>query len=109
MLLDGFHSTPDHGYLGEDPSLKILIKFDTSGSAVLTRRSAHFNSVDGQVGYERDTAPSLPDLFRGRRNLIARYTNPQAGKPQQNPYIERYNRTVRGEWLGLDYRGCYRL
>ena len=22
------------------------------------------------------------------------------GKPQQNAYIERYNRTVRGEWLG---------
>ncbi|GAA6198636.1 hypothetical protein NBRC116598_40810 [Pseudophaeobacter arcticus] len=24
----------------------------------------------------------------------------QRGKPQQNAYIERYNRTVRGEWLG---------
>jgi putative transposase len=23
----------------------------------------------------------------------------QSGKPQQNAYIERYNRTVRGEWL----------
>lgn len=23
----------------------------------------------------------------------------QTGKPQQNAYIERYNRTVRGEWL----------
>jgi putative transposase len=23
-----------------------------------------------------------------------------SGKPQQNAYIERYNRTVRGEWLG---------
>ena len=24
----------------------------------------------------------------------------QSGKPQQNAYVERYNRTVRTEWLG---------
>ena len=27
-------------------------------------------------------------------------THTQAGKPQQNGYVERYNRAVRHEWLG---------
>lgn len=33
-----------------------------------------------------------------KRNLLLEDVQP--GKPQQNPYIERSNRTVRGEWLG---------
>ena len=32
-----------------------------------------------------------------KRNVRLKYIQP--GKPQQNAYIERYNRTVRGEWL----------
>ena len=32
-----------------------------------------------------------------KRNVRLEYIQP--GKPQQNAYIERYNRTVRGEWL----------
>jgi len=32
-----------------------------------------------------------------KRNIRLEYI--QLGKPQQNAYIERYNRTVRGEWL----------
>ncbi len=33
-----------------------------------------------------------------KRNIRLEYIQP--GKPQQNAYIERYTRTVRGEWLG---------
>jgi putative transposase len=33
-----------------------------------------------------------------KRNIQPGYIQP--GKPQQNAFIERYNRTVRGEWLG---------
>jgi len=32
------------------------------------------------------------------RGIGIRYIQP--GKPQQNAYVERYNRTVRSEWLG---------
>jgi putative transposase len=33
-----------------------------------------------------------------QRNILL--THIQPGKPQQNAYVERYNRTVRLEWLG---------
>tara|TARA_R110000787_G_scaffold277172_1_gene386359 strand:+ start:2714 stop:2959 length:246 start_codon:yes stop_codon:yes gene_type:complete len=34
-----------------------------------------------------------------KRGIALSYIQP--GKPQQNAYVERYNRTVRHEWLDL--------
>lgn len=36
-------------------------------------------------------------LWAARRNISIQHIQP--GKPQQNAYVERYNRTVRTEWL----------
>ena len=36
----------------------------------------------------------------GRRGEASGWTISKPGKPQQNAYIERYNRTVRYDWLG---------
>ncbi len=36
--------------------------------------------------------------WAARQNIPLRFIQP--GKPQQNAYIERYNRTVRYDWLG---------
>jgi putative transposase len=35
--------------------------------------------------------------WAGQQNIDLRYT--QSGNPQQNAYVERFNRTVRYEWL----------
>jgi len=35
--------------------------------------------------------------WAGKRGIAIQFIQP--GKPQQNAYIERYNRTVRAEWL----------
>jgi putative transposase len=38
-------------------------------------------------------------VWAAQRNIELMYIQPD--KPQQNAYVERYNRTVRQEWLGL--------
>ena len=41
-----------------------------------------------------------------KRGIAIEYIQP--GKPQQNAYIERYNRTVRHEWLTRTFLKRYR-
>jgi len=38
--------------------------------------------------------------WAAQRGITIEYIQP--GKPQQNGYVERYNRTVRQEWLDLN-------
>jgi len=38
--------------------------------------------------------------WASKRQITLCYIQP--GKPQQNAYVERYNRTVRNEWLGTN-------
>ena len=42
--------------------------------------------------------------WTAQQNITLRFIQP--GNPQQNAYIERYNRTVRYDWLG-QYRLCF--
>ena len=49
--------------------------------------------VDNGPEYVRELLKTWAEM----RGIHVEYIQP--GKPQQNAYIERYNRTVRGEWL----------
>lgn len=54
------------------------------------------------IGIRVDNGPenisSTLQIWAQKRGIGIFYIQP--GKPQQNAYIERYNRTVRQEWLG---------
>lgn len=54
---------------------------------------------------------SGPEYISGTLMVLAEHkgialAHIQPGKPQQNAYVERYNRTVRHEWLGLHIFGA---
>ncbi len=53
----------------------------------------------GDQGGQRSGVCQLNAAHLGRNTGIA-ICHIEPGKPQQNAYIERYNRTVRHEWLG---------
>ena len=57
------------------------------------RGSPQVIRVDNGPEYVSD----CPRQWAAERNIVL--THIQPGKPQQNAYVERYNRTVRHEWL----------
>jgi putative transposase len=48
--------------------------------------------------------PAGPVHHGGQIHEAARLNYIQPGKPQQNAYVKRFNRTVRYEWLSQYYR-----
>ncbi len=48
--------------------------------------------------YGAENVSSALQTWAAERGIGIFYIQP--GKPQQNAYVERYNRTVRQEWLG---------
>ena len=75
------------------PGYDHLLRYLGAAQAAIASQSASFQRCYG------------PEYVSGKlmawaetRNICLQYIQP--GKPQQNAYIERYNRTVRGEWLG---------
>ena len=75
------------------PGYDHLLRYLAAAQVVIASQSASFRRCYG------------PEYISGKlmewaekRNVRLEYIQP--GKPQQNAYIERYNRTVRGEWLG---------
>ena len=77
----------------EKPNETWSMDFMAAAQVVIASQSASFRRCYG------------PEYVSGKlmewaekRNVRLEYIQP--GKPQQNAYIERYNRTVRGEWLG---------
>jgi len=51
------------------------------------------------MGGQGSRGPRSPALRDWARNRGIHLEHIQPGKPQQNAYVERYNRTVRYDWL----------
>lgn len=58
-----------------------------------------FNSTLFPTCYGREYISSTLMEWAGNKGIDLAHIQP--GKPQQNAYVERYNRTVRHEWLDL--------
>ncbi len=60
------------------------------------------NNATISVGVNRSTSIGQDQRLNVGRDHFTDIGHIQPGKPQQNAYIERFNRTVRQEWLGTN-------
>lgn len=58
-----------------------------------------FNRASFPTCYGPEYVSSMLMTWAEKQGIALTYIQP--GKPQQNAYVERYNRTVRHEWLDL--------
>ena len=58
-----------------------------------------FNGTSFPTCYGPEYVSSTLMTWAEKQGIALTYIQP--GKPQQNAYVERYNRTVRHEWLNL--------
>ena len=64
-----------------------------------SRAAIAFFSASFPTCYGPEYVSSTLMTWAEKQGIALTYIQP--GKPQQNPYVERYNRTVRHEWLDL--------
>lgn len=111
-MIHGLHSRSACGG-SVDQDTEVLDDFNREGLAIEVDVSLSAERVErslNQIIEWRDQPQEIrvdngPEYISGKlmewaekRNVRLEYI--QLGKPQQSAYFERYNRTVRGEWLG---------
>jgi putative transposase len=70
-----------------------LLRYLRAAQVVITSKPASFRRC-----YGPEYVSGKLIEWASKHHITLSYIQP--GKPQQNAYIERYNKTVRNEWLG---------
>ena len=74
------------------PGYDHLLRYLRAAQAIIASQSASFRRC-----YGTEYISGTLQTWAAKAGITLMYIQP--GKPQQNAYVERYNRTVRGEWL----------
>ena len=108
-----------HGQLSDDRSIRLLNVIDDFNREALGIKVDFFlpsehviRSLDQVIAWRvkpniirADNGPEFVSvrLMEWAAKNHIHITHNQPGKPQQNAYVERFNRTVRYEWLSQHY------